>query len=110
MTSYTENIGRRVKAMGLKSVVVKVNGFTHFKNKNAIVASRSGYSNSRNDQNPIVYTSRTRLEKFIMVADWQGNLGCEEKKRKEIVFADLLLLFYGHYRQLVFLFGYVYLL
>ncbi|KAL0695916.1 hypothetical protein Bca4012_063096 [Brassica carinata] len=65
MTSYTadataENIGRRVKAMGLKSVVVKVNGFTHFKKKrNAIVAFRSGYSNSRNDQNPIVYIEDT---------------------------------------------------
>ncbi|KAL0700265.1 hypothetical protein Bca4012_056387 [Brassica carinata] len=65
MTSYTadataENIGRRVKAMGLKSVVVKVNGFTHFKKKrNAIVAFRSGYSNSRNDPNPIVYIEDT---------------------------------------------------
>ncbi|CAN7046785.1 unnamed protein product [Brassica oleracea var. botrytis] len=65
MTSYTadataENIGRRVKAMGLKSVVVKVNGFTHFKKKrNAIVAFRSGYSSSRNDQNPIVYIEDT---------------------------------------------------
>ncbi|KAL0706669.1 hypothetical protein Bca4012_073095 [Brassica carinata] len=65
MTSYTadataENIGRRVKAMGLKSVVVKANGFTHFKKKrNAIVAFRSGYSSSRNDQNPIVYIEDT---------------------------------------------------
>ncbi|KAF3585152.1 hypothetical protein F2Q69_00030492 [Brassica cretica] len=65
MTSYTadataENIGRRVKAMGLKSVVVKVNGLTHFKKKrNAIVAFRSGYSSSRNDQNPIVYIEDT---------------------------------------------------
>ncbi|KAF8077264.1 hypothetical protein N665_1051s0007 [Sinapis alba] len=61
MTSYTadatsENIGRRVKAMGLKSV----NGFTHFKKKrNTIVAFRSGYSNSRNDQNPIMYIEDT---------------------------------------------------
>ncbi|ESQ33645.1 hypothetical protein EUTSA_v10008153mg [Eutrema salsugineum] len=65
MTSYTadataENIGRRVKVMGLKSVVVKVNGFTHFKKKrNAIIAFRNGYSNSRTDQNPIVYIEDT---------------------------------------------------
>ncbi|RID62908.1 hypothetical protein BRARA_E01948 [Brassica rapa] len=53
MTSYTadataENIGRRVKAMGLESVV-----------RNAIVAFGSGYSNSSNDQNPIVYIEDT---------------------------------------------------
>ncbi|CAN8290463.1 unnamed protein product [Cochlearia groenlandica] len=65
MTNYTadataENIGRRAKAMGLKSVVVKVNGFTHFKKKrNAVIAFRNGYSNSRTDQNPIVYIEDT---------------------------------------------------
>ncbi|CAF2099095.1 hypothetical protein HID58_018879 [Brassica napus] len=41
-------------------VVVKVNGFTHFKKKrNSIVAFGSGYSNSSNDQNPIVYIEDT---------------------------------------------------
>ncbi|CAA7026706.1 unnamed protein product [Microthlaspi erraticum] len=65
MTNYTadataENIGRRAKAMGLKSVVVKVNGFTHFKKKRkAIVAFRDGFTNSRSDQNPIVYIEDT---------------------------------------------------
>lgn len=65
MTNYTadataENIGRRAKAMGLKSVVVKVNGFTHFgKKKKAIIAFRDGFTNSRSDLNPIVYIEDT---------------------------------------------------
>ncbi|CAH2034788.1 unnamed protein product [Thlaspi arvense] len=64
MTSYTadataENIGRRAKAMGMKSVVVKVNGFTHFKKKrNAILAFRNGYSSTKT-LNPIVYIEDT---------------------------------------------------
>ncbi|KAG5397857.1 hypothetical protein IGI04_019671 [Brassica rapa subsp. trilocularis] len=45
---------------GCLFVVVKVNGFTHFKKKrNSIVAFGSGYSNSSNDQNPIVYIEDT---------------------------------------------------
>ncbi|KAG2320573.1 hypothetical protein Bca52824_013786 [Brassica carinata] len=81
MTSYTadataENIGRRVKAMGLKSVVVKVNGFTHFKKKrNAIVAFRSGYSNSRNDPNPIVYIEDTTRK---------AHNGCRLPKKRRV--------------------------
>ncbi|KAL1204945.1 Small ribosomal subunit protein uS11m [Cardamine amara subsp. amara] len=65
MTNYTadataENIGRRAKAMGLKCVVVKVNGFTHFgKKKKAIIAFRDGFTNSRSDLNPIVYIEDT---------------------------------------------------
>lgn len=65
MSNYTadataEDIGRRAKAMGLKSVVVKVNGFTHFKKKRkAIVAFRDGFTNSRSDLNPIVYIEDT---------------------------------------------------
>ncbi|XP_010461002.1 PREDICTED: probable ribosomal protein S11, mitochondrial [Camelina sativa] len=65
MTNYTadataENIGRRAKAMGLKNVVVKVNGFTHFgKKKKAIIAFRDGFTNSRSDMNPIVYIEDT---------------------------------------------------
>ncbi|EOA38310.1 hypothetical protein CARUB_v10009811mg [Capsella rubella] len=65
MTNYTadataENIGRRAKAMGLKNVVVKVNGFTHFgKKRKAIIAFRDGFTNSRSDQNPIVYIEDT---------------------------------------------------
>ncbi|XP_010478599.1 PREDICTED: probable ribosomal protein S11, mitochondrial [Camelina sativa] len=65
MTNYTadataENIGRRAKAMGLKNVVVKVNGFTHFgKKRKAIIAFRDGFTNSRSDMNPIVYIEDT---------------------------------------------------
>lgn len=50
----------------------------------------------------LLSTSRTLLGKLIMVADCQGNVGCEKKKR-ENVFADLLLFFYGHYRNHLFL-------
>ncbi|KAG7593604.1 Frigida-like [Arabidopsis thaliana x Arabidopsis arenosa] len=101
MTNYTadataENIGRRAKAMGLKSVVVKVNGFTHFgKKKKAIVAFRDGFTNSRSDQNPIVYiedtTRKAHNEALIeinanltndlrerartLAYDWKPNIG-----------------------------------
>ncbi|KAG2270872.1 hypothetical protein Bca52824_065427 [Brassica carinata] len=111
MTSYTadataENIGRRVKAMGLKSVVVKANGFTHFKKKrNAIVAFRSGYSSSRNDQNPIVYIEdttrkahngcrlpRKRREEFEEQAEKVKKLTASPSNE------DLLIL-YGLYKQ-----------
>ncbi|XP_010519115.1 PREDICTED: probable ribosomal protein S11, mitochondrial [Tarenaya hassleriana] len=55
-----EHIGRKAKTMGLKSVVVKVNGFIHFKKKRqAIVAFKEGFNSSRSDQNPIVYIEDT---------------------------------------------------
>ncbi|KDP42317.1 hypothetical protein JCGZ_01641 [Jatropha curcas] len=55
-----EYVGRQAKHMGLKSVVVKVNGFTFFKKKRqAIMSFREGFTNSRSDQNPIVYIEDT---------------------------------------------------
>ncbi|EEF43711.1 probable ribosomal protein S11, mitochondrial [Ricinus communis] len=51
-----EFVGRRAREMGLKSVVMRVKGFTYFKKKRqAIMSFREGFSNSRSDQNPIVY-------------------------------------------------------
>ncbi|GER57616.1 30S ribosomal protein S11 [Striga asiatica] len=55
-----ENVGRRVRQMKTRSVVVKVNGFTFFRRKkDAILSFRDGYSNSRSDVNPVVYLEDT---------------------------------------------------
>ncbi|XVF06001.1 hypothetical protein REPUB_Repub06bG0010200 [Reevesia pubescens] len=55
-----EHVGRLARSMGIKSVVVRVNGFTHFKKKRqAIVSFREGFSNSRLDKNPVVYIEDT---------------------------------------------------
>lgn len=55
-----EVVGRRARGLGLKSVVMKVNGFTHFKRKkNAILSWREGFTDSKGDKNPIVYIEDT---------------------------------------------------
>ncbi|XP_047333549.1 probable ribosomal protein S11, mitochondrial [Impatiens glandulifera] len=58
--SASELAGRKIREMGIKSVVVKVNGFTFFKKKRqAILAVREGYTNNRGDKNPIVFIEDT---------------------------------------------------
>lgn len=55
-----EVVGRRARSLGLKSVVMKVNGFTHFRRKRqAILSWREGFTDSRGDKNPIVYIEDT---------------------------------------------------
>ena len=55
-----EHVGRLARNMGIKSVVIKVKGFTHFKKKKqAILSFREGFSNSRLDKNPVVYIEDT---------------------------------------------------
>lgn len=55
-----EVVGRRSRGLGLKSVVMKVNGFTHFRRKRqAILSWREGFTDSRGDKNPIVYIEDT---------------------------------------------------
>ncbi|KAK2365490.1 hypothetical protein P8452_54334 [Trifolium repens] len=55
-----EVVGRRARGLGLKSVVMKVNGFTHFRRKrNAILSWREGFTDSKGDKNPIVYIEDT---------------------------------------------------
>ncbi|KAI7988628.1 hypothetical protein LOK49_LG13G02110 [Camellia lanceoleosa] len=55
-----EHVGRLARNLGLKSVVMKVSGFTYFKKKKqAIVSFREGFTFSRGDQNPIVYIEDT---------------------------------------------------
>lgn len=71
-----EHIGRLAKSMGLKSVVMKVNGFTFFKKKKlAILSFRDGYTNSRSDRNPIVYIEDTTRK---------PHNGCRRKKQRRV--------------------------
>ncbi|KAK3019945.1 hypothetical protein RJ639_002992 [Escallonia herrerae] len=71
-----EHIGRLAKKMKLKSVVVKVNGFTFFKKKKqAILSFREGYTNGRGDANPIVYIEDTTR---------RPHNGCRLPKKRRI--------------------------
>ncbi|CAL2278207.1 unnamed protein product [Prunus armeniaca] len=55
-----EHVGRMARNFGLKSVVVKVKGFTYFKKKRqAIVSWKEGFTNSKVGMNPIVYIEDT---------------------------------------------------
>lgn len=71
-----EHVGRVAKSMGLKSVVMKVNGFTFFKKKKlAILSFRDGYTNSRSDRNPIVYIEDTTRK---------PHNGCRLRKQRRV--------------------------
>ncbi|KAK9678320.1 hypothetical protein RND81_11G203500 [Saponaria officinalis] len=55
-----EHVGRVARNLGLKSVVMRVNGFTHFKKKKqAILSWREGFTFGRGDKNPIAYIEDT---------------------------------------------------
>ncbi|XP_059670509.1 small ribosomal subunit protein uS11m-like [Cornus florida] len=71
-----EQVGRIARSMGVKSVVVKVSGFTYFKKKKqAILSFREGYTHGRGDQNPIVYLEdTTRLP----------HNGCRRPKKRRV--------------------------
>ncbi|KAK6947411.1 Ribosomal protein S11 [Dillenia turbinata] len=71
-----EHMGRLARSMGLKSVVMKVNGFSFFKKKRqAIMSFRDGYTNSRGDINPIVHIEdTTRLP----------HNGCRLRKKRRV--------------------------
>lgn len=71
-----EHVGRLARNMGLKTFVVKVNGFTYFKKKKqAIVSFREGYTHSRGDQNPIVYIEDTTRK---------AHNGCRLPKKRRV--------------------------
>lgn len=71
-----EHVGRLARNMGLKTFVVKVNGFTFFKKKRqAIVSFREGYTHSRGDQNPIVYIEDTTRK---------AHNGCRLPKKRRV--------------------------
>ncbi|KAL0393764.1 UNVERIFIED_CONTAM: putative ribosomal protein S11, mitochondrial [Sesamum latifolium] len=71
-----EDIGRRVRQMKTRSVVVKVNGFTFFRRKKeAILSFKDGYSNMRGDANPVVYIEDTTRK---------PHNGCRLPKKRRI--------------------------
>lgn len=71
-----EHIGRVARNMGLKSVVMKVNGFTFFKKKKqAILSFREGYTHSRGDKNPVVYIEDTTR---------RPHNGCRLRKKRRV--------------------------
>ncbi|KAK9276006.1 hypothetical protein L1049_005537 [Liquidambar formosana] len=71
-----EHVGRMARNLGLKSVVMKVKGFTYFKKKRqAIMSWREGYTYSRGDLNPIVYIEDTTR---------RAHNGCRLPKRRRV--------------------------
>ncbi|KAJ9186187.1 hypothetical protein P3X46_005719 [Hevea brasiliensis] len=71
-----EYAGRKAREMGLKSVVMKVEGFTYFRKKRqAIMSFREGFCNSRADRNPIVYIEDTTR---------RPHNGCRLPKKRRI--------------------------
>ncbi|WVZ15890.1 hypothetical protein V8G54_013456 [Vigna mungo] len=72
-----EVMGRRSRALGLKSVVMKVNGFTHFSRKRrAIMSWKEGFtSDSRGGRNPIVFIEDTTRK---------PHNGCRLPKKRRI--------------------------
>ncbi|CAN6686419.1 unnamed protein product [Malus baccata var. baccata] len=55
-----EHVGRMSRNFGLKSVVMKVKGFTYFKKKRqAIISWKEGFTSSRAGHSPIVYIEDT---------------------------------------------------
>ncbi|XP_056174216.1 probable ribosomal protein S11, mitochondrial isoform X1 [Syzygium oleosum] len=71
-----EHVGRLSRSLGLKSVVMKVKGFTYFKKKRqAIMSWREGFTNARGNQNPIVY---------IEDSTRRPHNGCRLPKRRRV--------------------------
>ncbi|ESW14857.1 hypothetical protein PHAVU_007G023100 [Phaseolus vulgaris] len=72
-----EVVGRRSRALGLKSVVMKVNGFTHFRRKRqAILSWKEGFTaDSRGGRNPIVFIEDTTRK---------PHNGCRLPKKRRI--------------------------
>ncbi|XP_027095381.1 small ribosomal subunit protein uS11m-like isoform X2 [Coffea arabica] len=71
-----EHVGREARKAGVKSIVVKVNGFTFFKKKRqAIMAFREGFTRGRGDQSPIVYIEDTTR---------RPHNGCRRPKKRRI--------------------------
>ncbi|XP_019229140.1 PREDICTED: probable ribosomal protein S11, mitochondrial [Nicotiana attenuata] len=74
--STAEHVGREARDRGLRSVVMKVNGFTFFKKKKqAILSFREGYTHSRGDKNPVVFIEDTTR---------RPHNGCRLPKKRRI--------------------------
>nr|GEY72274.1 probable ribosomal protein S11, mitochondrial [Tanacetum cinerariifolium] len=71
-----KHVGQVAKSMGLKSIVMKVNGFTYFKRKKLVILSfRDGYTNSGSDKNQIMYIEDTT---------WKQRNGCRLRKQRRV--------------------------
>ncbi|MED6113088.1 hypothetical protein PIB30_067675 [Stylosanthes scabra] len=73
-----EVVGRRARGLGLKAVVMKVNGFTHFRRKRqAIMSWLEGFLDSRADKsrNPVVHIEDTTRK---------PHNGCRLPKKRRI--------------------------
>lgn len=75
--AIAEQVGRAARERGLTSaVVMKVNGFIHFKKKRqAIMSWIEGFNNSRRGQNPVVYIEDTTR---------RPHNGCRLPKKRRI--------------------------
>ncbi|XP_038903066.1 probable ribosomal protein S11, mitochondrial [Benincasa hispida] len=74
--AVAEYVGRESRKLGLKSVVMRVKGFTIFKRKRqAIISWRAGFTDSRSDQNPIVYIEDTTR---------RAHNGCRLPKQRRV--------------------------
>lgn len=71
-----EHVGRVARNLGLKSVVMRVNGFTHFKKKRqAILGFKEGYTFGKGDQSPIAYLEDTTR---------RAHNGCRLPKKRRV--------------------------
>lgn len=71
-----EHVGRLARNLGLKSVVMRVNGFTHFKKKKqAILSWKEGYTFGKGDQTPI---------SFIEDTTRRPHNGCRLPKKRRV--------------------------
>lgn len=74
--AIAEYVGRESRKLGLKSVVMRVKGFTFFKKKRqAIMSWRDGFTDSRSDRNPIVYIEDTTR---------RAHNGCRLPKQRRV--------------------------
>ncbi|MED6129426.1 hypothetical protein PIB30_107833, partial [Stylosanthes scabra] len=74
----SEVVGRRARGLGLKAVVMKVNGFTHFRRKRQVIMSwLEGFLDSRADKcrNPVVHIEDTTRK---------PHNGCRLPKKRRI--------------------------
>lgn len=71
-----EHVGRLARKLGLKSVVMRVNGFTHFKKKKqAILSWKEGYTYGKGDKTPIAYIEDTTR---------RAHNGCRLPKQRRV--------------------------
>ncbi|KAM5573711.1 small ribosomal subunit protein uS11m [Rosa sericea] len=71
-----EHVGRMSRNFGLKSVVMRVKGFTYFKKKKqAILSWKDGFTNSRVGQNPVIYIEDTTRK---------PHNGCRLRKKRRV--------------------------